>query len=704
MPLLIVESPTKVRTLARLLKGNWDFAVTKGHLYDLPAHDMGLGEDYEPEWVSQKGAPVGSIRAAAKGHSEIYVASDPDREGEAIAWQVENLVLKRKNTRRVRLESLTSDEVQDQLEKNQSTDQDLVRAQWARRVLDRLAGYKISPFLMNAFKGKRLSAGRVQSAVLAKIVERWKEVEDFEPEDFFNVLAFLQPQAGELEDDLRTRLVMLEDEAIGTGEGEELLTDRELAEKVQSAVDEHGLTLLDREEEVTRTNPAFPFDSSEMLRRASSWFGWPARKTMNVAQSLYEKGLITYHRSDSTRLSKSACAKAAAFVKEEYGKDLHQWRGGGGGDQEGHEAIRAKSPFIKPQDLHSVSKDEYTLYSAIWQRYVQSQMKAARWNSMTLRFHVPEAEVDARFTSTVKTIRDWGFYRCQRPGETPIPSRERSAEDYALLQEKSDYQVVDTDLQESQTRGPSLYTEGSLIAMMKREGIGRPSTYSSTIERLRSRDYIRNKDKFIEPTQRGIDVCRFLKRAVPPICTVELTESMERTLDRIAAGKAKWRQFVRKFDRDLESWLEAGRDVEPEGSAEGFKEKFNMEDCPRCGGQLFMRKGRYGKFIACDADGCDFSSNPPAKTYLCPTCGRHMVKRKGNKSAVYHCIAAPECDGKRPVGKPHMTLEEFQQNAPECPECGAEMQRRKGRYGYFWGCPKYPECKGTRTIKRKKSG
>ncbi len=257
--------------------------------------------------------------------------------------------------------------------------------------------------------------------------------------------------------------------------------------------------------------------------------------------------------------------------------------------------------------------------------------------------------------------------------------------------------MVDSALEESETRGPSLYTEGSLIAMMKREGIGRPSTYSSTIEKLRYREYIRNEGKKVRPTQRGLDVCRFLQRAVPAICDVELTESMEETLDRIARGETEWKDFVREFDEDLERWLKEGKDIEPEGDAEGFKETLDYEDCPRCGGTLVLRKGKYGKFVHCADDDCDFSSNPPAKSYECPECGRHMVKKKGRKSAIYHCIAEPECGGKRPVGEPHMTLEEFQQDAPECPECGGQMQRRKGRYGYFWGCTNYPDCDGTRS-------
>ncbi|MFW6044631.1 MAG: DNA topoisomerase [Planctomycetota bacterium] len=696
MPLIIVESPTKVKTLARILEGEWNFAVTKGHLYDLPTSNMGLSEDYDPEWVAQKDGQVRRIRSAAKGESEIYVASDPDREGEAIAWQVDNLVLRGKETRRIRLESLTQDELDSELSQLSGTDSTLVRAQWARRVLDRLAGYKISPFLMNAFKGKKLSAGRVQSAVLAKIVERWREVEEFDPEDFYNVFAHVQTTPEELANALRIRLVEVEGERVGTGENEELLRDRELADLVRKATDEKGVELIDRTEKVTTTNPGYPFDSSEMLRRAASWFGWPAGKTMKVAQSLYEKGLITYHRSDSTRLSREACAKAAAFVKKEYGEEYHQWRGGGGGDQEGHEAIRAKTPFIKPGDLHSVSKSEYTLYSAIWQRYVQSQMKAARWDSIKLRFAVNGEGPEAVFEGKEKTIREYGFFRCVRPGQTPAPEKELSQEDYRRIQNADRFPVVGAEVEESQTEGPSLYTEGSLIAMMKKEGIGRPSTYAATIEKLRYREYIKSAGRHIEPTSRGRSVCQFLKRAVPPICTVQLTRKMEEKLDEIASGQGEWKEFVRSFDRDLESWLEEGKDIEPEGSAEAFSETLEFEVCPRCGSDLILRNGKYGKFVHCESDDCDFTSNPPAKSYKCPICKRHMVKRKGKKSTVYHCIAAPDCDGKRPVGEPHMTLEEFREDAPSCPECGGEMERRKGRYGYFWGCANYPECEGTK--------
>jgi DNA topoisomerase-1 len=259
-------------------------------------------------------------------------------------------------------------------------------------------------------------------------------------------------------------------------------------------------------------------------------------------------------------------------------------------------------------------------------------------------------------------------------------------------------EVKDVRLETSETSGPNNFTEGSLVAMMKREGIGRPSTYGSTIERLLHRQYIRRDDRSILPTERGRDVIDFLRRAVPKICEIDLTESMERTLDQIARGKDDWTDFVERFDEKLDQWLEAGEDLEPEGSAETRKELFEYEVCPRCGEDLYLREGQYGEFVHCSSDDCDFSSNPPAKTYRCPECDRHMVKQKGNRSTVYHCIAHPDCEGRRPVGEPNMTYEEFQDQAPDCPECDGKMVKRKGRYGTFWGCENYPDCEATQAM------
>lgn len=700
MALIVVESPTKIKTLSKYLSGNWEFVATAGHMYDLPEDEMGIDADYEPEWVpmSQGGnrKRISQIRSQAAKHKEIYLATDPDREGEAIAWQVQNLVLDGDDAARIRLEALTEDQVNDWLESPGKLDPDMVDAQWARRLLDRLAGYKISPFLMNAFKGKKLSAGRVQSTTLAKIVDRWEAVEAFEPEEFYRLLLQLQPETGELSQPLEAELIKYQGSAVGTDEGEELLTDRETVEAIETAVNEHGVEIVDRQQKESTTNPAPPFDSSELLRRAASWFNWPAGKTMNVAQSLYEMGLITYHRSDSNKISREGCKKAAGYIRDEYGEQLHQWRQAGGGAQEGHEAIRAQYAGLEPEELHSVSKAQRVLYSAIWQRYIQSQMASARWNNLRLDLQ-PGNDLPARFRANLRSIEKWGFFRCQRPGETPLPEKEHDPKDFHQLEAADSVRVTGTSIEESQTRGPALYTEGSLVQMMKEEGIGRPSTYAATIQRLQSRQYIELDQGKLRPTGRGVDVAHFLDRAVPEICDVKLTRQMEADLDRIAEGELEWKQFIRDFDEKLEAWLEAGQDVEPEGTAEVKKEEFEYETCPLCDSTLILREGQYGEFVHCQAEDCDFSSNPPAKTYKCPECDRHMVKKKGKKSTVYDCID-PECEGKRPVGKPNMTYEEFQEEAPDCPECGATMERRKGRYGKFWGCPEYPDCEGTRTI------
>ncbi|MFP4687370.1 MAG: type I DNA topoisomerase [bacterium] len=696
MRLLIVESPSKIKTLRKFLDSNWKFAATRGHIYDLPKKEMGIDDNYEPNWVTDDNKTVAYLRQQAKGCEQIYISSDPDREGEGIAWQVEELILNKKNTCRLRLESITSEEVKEKIENPGRLDMNMVHAQWARRLLDRLAGYKVSPFLIRAFKGKKLSAGRVQSATLARIVERQREIDVFKAETFYNIEAQLLPSAGKTEKDLKIRLVELEGQKIGTSENEELLTDQKKASEIVAGIAETGLKLKDKIIEETTTNPAFPFDSSRLLATASNWFGWPAGKTMKVAQSLYEKGLITYHRSDSTRLSRQGCASAAAFIREEYGVEFHQWRGGGGGDQEGHEAIRAKYAGLKPEELHSVSEDQRRLYSIIWQRYIQSQMKVARWKKISLKLHPPD-DREIIFSGSARTIMEPGFFTCSLEGQTTKPEKEFSAGDLGKIKDSEDFAVDDIEVIESETRGPSHYNEGGIVSMMREQGIGRPSTYAATIGRLFSRRYVKRKEGRIIPTQRGIDVIEFLEKAVPAICDVKLTRDMEKSLDKIAAGTKNWKEFVREFDGKLSGWLEEGKGIEPEGSAEGEKEILEFEVCPRCGGNLILRQGRYGKFVHCEEKECDFSSNPPAKTYKCPRCGRHMIKRKGKKSTYYNCIAYPECEGKRPVGKPHMTYNEFMEEAPDCPECGDKMELRKGKWGKFWGCSNYPDCKGTKS-------
>ncbi|MGM0381467.1 MAG: type I DNA topoisomerase, partial [bacterium] len=650
MALMIVESPTKIKTLAKILGNDWQFVATRGHIYDLPEKDMGLEKDYTPRWVTDDNKTVNYIRKQAKDNNEIFIASDPDREGEAIAWQVSELILKNRETSRARLNSITRDDVEEEISNPGKLDTDMVRAQWARRILDRLAGYKISPFLINAFKGKKLSAGRVQSAVLARIVERHREVEAFEPETFYNIEALVQPDKNSSELNLKAKLTQIDDEKIGTKEDEKLLTDRKRAENICATVRENGLVLKEKKSQKTTTNPSFPLDSSAMLQLASSWFNWPAGKTMNVAQSLYEKGLITYHRSDSSKLSRKGCKSAAAFINDQYGSEFHQWRGGGGGEQEGHEAIRAQYAGLKPDDLHSVSSAQRTLYGLIWLKYIQSQMKAARWNKLTLLFQPPE-ENRIIFKGEARSIEDEGFYRCQLENQTAPPEKELTRDEFETLKNCSNYLVEEVEPHESQTRGPSNFTEGSLVQMMKQEKIGRPSTYASTIKRLFSRRYIDNEKGKIIPTPRGVDVIDFLSKTIPAICEVQFTRKMEEELDRIAEGEEDWQKYVKEFDQKLESWLEEAEGAKPEGNAELKHEILDYEVCPRCEGNLILREGKYGEFVHCEEEDCDFSSNPPAKTYLCPICERHMIKRKGKKSTFYNCIAYPECEGKRPVAE-----------------------------------------------------
>jgi DNA topoisomerase-1 len=696
VPLMIVESPRKIKTLAQITGDQWDFAATKGHLYDLPEEEMGIGEDYRPEWVPISEGAVKELRGQVSGTGEVYLATDPDREGEAIAWQVEEFILNGTDSHRVRLESITESEVDEQVSNPGDLDLNRVESQWARRLLDRLAGYRISPFLINAFKGKKLSAGRVQSAVLARIVEQWAAYEEFEPETYYNLFATVSPSDSTTNVNFETRLVELDDEPLGTDEDEWLLTDEDRVESIRDTVDSEGLEIIELLTEETKTHPRYPFDSSSLIRVGSDWFGWSAGKTMNLAQSLYESGLITYHRSDSTKISQEGCGKASGFIKEEYGEEYHQWRGGGGGDQEGHEAIRAENPYLKPSELKYVDGQRKLLYSVIWQRYVRSQMTPAVWEKCTAILRPAGGSSSAIFKGSVRRNREPGFYRCARSDEETPVDEALDREDFEAVSGAASLDVTDTRSEESETQGPYPYTEGRLVSMMKEEGIGRPSTYHSTIERLRRRGYVEEDDGWIKPTNRGRDVSRFLERAIPAITSVDLTKEMEEQLDEIARGKRDWSDFVAEFDQDLDEWLDEAEGMEPEGTAERTHEPLGFASCPLCDSTLIRREGQYGEFVHCEDDDCDFSSNPPAKTYRCPECDRHMVKPRGRKSTHYECLD-PECEGKRPVGSPNKTLDEFIEQAPDCPECDETMTLRKGRYGKFWGCPEYPDCEGKRT-------
>lgn len=692
MGLIIVESPTKIKTLRKILGQKWEFKATKGHIYDLPKSEMGVDDDYNPDWQYQGNVSPNEIQSAASKHDDIYIAADPDREGEAIAWQVDNLVLKNHSSERIRLESITKNEVKNELRSPGTIDNDLVQAQWARRLLDRLAGYKISPFLISAFNGKKLSAGRVQSAVLAQIVKRQNNINEFEPETFFNIKAFFQPDQKEIKPPIKTKLAFYEGDEIGTGDNQRLIKKKKIANNIITDITENGFLLQEKKQKETKTHPGKPFNSSTLIKRASQWFNWPSSKTMNIAQSLYESGLITYHRSDSTKISQTGCKAAAAYINDEYGNQSHQWRGGGGGSQQGHEAIRAKNPSLEPSDLNKVSDGMRTLYGLIWQQYIQSQMTAAVWNTIELSFK--PKNIKATFQGQERAIKEWGFYKCSVNQITPPPETERSGDEIQLIATTDSFKFNDYAVDKSETRGPRPYTEGTLVTMMKKTGIGRPSTYSATLSKLKKRDYIKIKDKKIKPTDRGEAVCNYLKRTIDDICNPQFTREMEEQLDKIANGKLKWKDFVKRFDNRLDEWLDQAQNTEPKMSAARDKTELDYATCPLCDSDLIKRKGQYGYFVHCTDDDCEFSSDVPAKTYKCPECDRHMVKGQNGNSGIYNCID-PDCSGKRPVGEPNMTYEEYNDKAPECPECEGDMELRSGKYGSFWGCVNYPDCNGT---------
>lgn len=643
-----MESPKKVETIEEYIGDNQSLTVlsTSGHMFDLPADEMGLDEDYNPKWTFQgRDKNKKQIEKAADDAETVYVATDPDREGEGIAWQVKELILDgNSKCVRIMLNSITKSEIREKIQNPGSINESRVRAQWARRILDRLVGYKISPFLSQTFDRKGLSAGRVQTPVLHTIVERFREVEAFEPETFYNLFASVQTGPDELSEPLEIQLTQFEGDDIGTGDDERMIKDEDVVDGLVTTLQEDGVSLKSIDEKTSQSSPPSLLDSSSLLQMASSVLNWSSDKTMNVAQSLYEEGLITYHRSDSTRLSPDGAKRLKEYVNEQYGEEYCDPDEGKEGDQDAHEAIRPYDPGRHPR---SVSSDEGRLYGLIWTRTIRSQMIPAEWDLLNIDFET-ETESDAVLSGRLRANSEPGFYRCQLPDETTPVDEERPQSDLETFQGADDYRASDVEVRESETRGPSLFTEGQLIGWMKEEGIGRPSTYSSTIQRLRDRDYIFVEDDRIKPTDIGCYLIRYTERAIPPLCNVKLTRFMEETLDKIEDNEKDWDWFVEAMDKKIEEWINEAKKKEPPEEGQSVPRELEAT-CPECGDGLIERTGEYGKFIHCESDDCEFSRSGEAnENVTCEQCGRIMVLIDGQDEPFYGCIAFPDCQGTKP--------------------------------------------------------
>ena len=668
--LVIVESPAKVKTIKKFLGSNYEVLASNGHVRDLPKSRLGVDveHDYEPKYITirGKGDILAALRRASKKADKVYLATDPDREGEAISWHLaEALKLDEKKQQRITFNEITRSAVKESLKHARPIDMDLVDAQQTRRILDRMVGYLISPLLWKKVK-RGLSAGRVQSVALRIIGDREDEINAFIPQEYWTMDAELQIP----------------------GEKKSLIahfygTSKKLAIESSAQLEEIKAALSDKKyivEEVKkgeRTKKApTPFTTSTLQQEAANALNFSTQKTMRLAQQLYEGveikgsgtvGLITYLRTDSTRISDEADAAARTYIQEQYGAEYVaekvETNNGGKKIQDAHEAIRPTDISRTPQEVkESLSRDQFRLYQLIWKRFAASRMTPARYETITVKVGAGEY----RFNVSTSRIAFEGFRSVY------IDSNEEKEETNAMagkIEPGMELTLQALDCKQHFTQPPAHYTEATLVRILEELGIGRPSTYAPTITTIIARRYVVKENKNLYMTELGEIVNNIMKDAFPSIVDVNFTANMESLLDTIGDGKVHWKTVVENFYPDLDEAVQA---------AEKNLEKVEIADeetdvvCEECGRNMVIKYGPHGKFLACPG----FPECRNTKPYLekigvaCPLCGKDIVIRKTKKGRRYYgCEGNPECEfmsWQKPVAK-------------KCPQCGGYMVEKGNR-------------------------
>ena len=654
--LVIVESPAKARTVGRFLGKGFTVKASVGHVRDLLRSQISVEveNDFLPKYrvPKEKRQVVDEIKALAKTHAEIYLATDPDREGEAIAWHLlESAKIDPKLTQRVVFHEITEPAIADAFAHPRSIDMDLVDAQQARRVLDRLVGYNLSPLLWRKVRG-RLSAGRVQSVALRLICEREREIEAFVPEEYWSIAAEFQPQG--LKETFTAKLARL------NGEEPELKNEAEvkpLLESMERAA--YTITRVKRGER--RRKPSAPFTTSTLQQEASRRLGYTARRTMALAQQLYEGidlgdgsiGLITYMRTDSTNVAETAQTEAREFITERYGASFlppepPKYTAKSRGAQEAHEAIRPTSTLRQPVSIKEfLNRDQFRLYQLIWQRFVASQMESAVYDTLSVDVTGVENGQEYLLRASGSTVRFVGFlivYEEARDEDAAPDEEEGDARIPAGIAEGQAQRLVRLLPEQHFTQPPPRFSEASLVRMLEENGIGRPSTYAPILGTLQERNYVVRDGKRLSPTETGHIVNDLISEFFPNIVDVEFTARMEADLDRIAAGEQPWTQSIRNFYAPFAEQVQHADAAMPEMNT--GPEPIGRA-CPDCGKELVIRWGRYGKFIACSG----FPECRHTEAWLekigvaCPKDGGEIVIRKTRKNRIFYgCANYPTCD------------------------------------------------------------
>ena len=674
--LVIVESPAKAKTIGKYLGRGYKVTASMGHVRDLPASTLGIDVEngYKPKYITIKGKQklVKELKAEAKKCDGVLLATDPDREGEAISWHLANILgLDPAAPNRVTFDEITKKGVKEGMAHPRAINIDLFNAQQARRELDRLVGYKLSPFLWKKVR-RGLSAGRVQSVAVRLIRDREIEIENFKPDEYWNIDALLHPQGEKGE--FTARLA-------ATADGKKLtVTDKQQADAVLAALDGKDYTITKIEKGKRRRQPAPPFITSTLQQDASRAFGFSATRTMRAAQTLYEGvdiaghgtvGLITYMRTDSLRIAAEAQAAAKTFIADRWGegyvcKAPRKWKSRSAtAAQDAHEAIRPSMPELTPDEVEqSISGDTAKLYRLIWSRFMASQMADCIQDT-----------VSASITAGEYLFRASGF-RVSFDGFTALyeeSTDDTKKKETALppLEEGQTLKLKKLTADQQFTQPPPLYTEATLIHALEENGIGRPSTYAPIITTIVDRGYVEKDQKKLKTTPLGQAVNTVMMEQFPDIVNVKFSADMEKKLDVVEAGEADWVKTIDEFYQGFEKSLEQA-EKNMEGKRIKVEDIPTDEICEKCGRPMVIKSGRYGKFVACSGFPECRNAHPLVKDTggLCPLDGGHMLVRKSAKGRVYYgCSNYPKCN--------YMTWDE---PVPErCPQCGSTLFKKKGQ-------------------------
>ncbi|HWI62371.1 MAG TPA: type I DNA topoisomerase [Symbiobacteriaceae bacterium] len=665
--LIIVESPAKAKTIEKFLGRKYSVKASMGHVRDLPKSQLGVDVEagFEPKYITirGKGEILKELRDSAKKADKVFLATDPDREGEAISWHLAN-VLKIPTDQPVRIEfhEITKDAIQKAIKKPRAIEHHRVEAQQARRILDRLVGYKLSPLLWRKVR-RGLSAGRVQSVAVRLIVDREDEISRFIPEEYWSLTARLAAAAG---------ATPFAAKYYGTGAGKVELKSESETQAVMAAIDGKTFTVQAVKKKEKRRNPAFPFTTSSLQQEASRKLGFTVRRTMAVAQQLYEgldlgeaghTGLVTYIRTDSNRIAAEAEEAAAKYIQETYGQEYipaeKREAEKKAGEQGAHEAIRPTEVTRTPDSVKGfLSSDQYKLYRLIWERFVASQMAPAVMDTVS----VDIAAGEQVFRASGSTIKFPGFMKIYIESE----DEEAPKEEEGLLPELTEGQTLTlAEILPKQhfTQPPPRFSEAMLVKALEERGIGRPSTYAPIIETIQARGYVEKEEKRFKPTELGCLVTEILKEYFSWIIDVEFTAKMEGELDQVEEGEAEWHKVLQEFFQPFEATLK-----EAEEKVGGFELQDEVSDviCEKCGKNMLVKYGRFGKFLACPGFPECKNTRPILEEtgVACPVCAQGMiVERKSKKGGrkFYGCSRYPDCDfvsWDKPVAK-------------KCPSCEA---------------------------------